>query len=364
VDACVAPGASVLIATATSDDEDEVPPFTDPAQPMHCRETGPDTPWLTPPDELETLEAPVAAGPGRYLWVRLELRGTTKNSPKVRALRVEHPGHDLLNRLPRAYSRDPAAAAFLHRYLGVADSVLADMQRRADARHVLLDPLAAPNGMLPWLAGLVGLTLDQRWSESGRRTMLDEAAGLFRKRGTKAGLERMIEIALGLRRPPVIVEQYRVRGLGGGMLGGDAASAWTTSVVGGGLRVGGTTGSGAGYGGRPLTGSTVSSMERAAHRFTVVIPALLDPAQERMVSDLLDVHRPAHTAYEICTVGAGMRVGRGLYVALTSIVGPSAGFDQFQVGGDSLGHDAVLGRPRDGIRPGASRVGRDTRVDG
>ncbi len=324
LDACVPDGTSIWVASGTSDDEDE-PPELGAARQAHCRETGPEIPWARPADDdpYETLEAPVGSTAGRFLWLRVELRGTKRATPKLRAIRAEHPGHDLLRRLPRAFSRDPGAAAFLYGYLGIAAGFLGDIERRAGERDVLLDPDATPTSVLPWLAGLIGLTLDDRWSERARRTLVREAACLFRKRGTRDALERLLELYLDRR--PRIVELFRVEGRG-------------PSVVGGGL-------------------------PRAAHRFSVVIPALLDDAQERAVRDLLDAEKPAHTAYELCTVGAGMRVGRGLYVELTSIIGPGSGFEQLRVGDSALGRDAVLGRPEDGIRPGTARIGQTTRLD-
>ena len=51
-----------------------------------------------------------ASEPGRYLWVVLDLTGTTARTPQVRALRIEHPGHRLLSYLPRAWSRTNATS--------------------------------------------------------------------------------------------------------------------------------------------------------------------------------------------------------------------------------------------------------------
>lgn len=364
VDACVPDKTSLSLAAYVSDDPEDEPAFG-PMRPVHCRETGSDVPWAQPDpaDPYETLEAPVGSARGRYLWLRLELRGTTKATPRVRAMRAEHPGHDLVRRLPQTYSRDPLVADFLYRYLAIAAGLVGDVERRADERQVLLDPDAAPVSVLPWLGGLVGMSLDNRWSELARRTLVREAACLFRKRGTKAGLERLIEIYLGPGRPPRIVELYQVRGQGGGMLGGAAGStAWSSAVVGGGLRVGGAAGAAHAT---PLEGTPQDSFSRSAHRFSVVIPALLDDQQERAVRDLLEEHKPAHTAFELCTVGAGMRVGRGLYLDLTSIVGPGSGFEQLRLGDSALGRDGLLGRAASsGIRPGSARLGRTTRVDG
>lgn len=396
VEACVPVAAEVRVAFVASDDEpdpleqegpsiartppaDDVPggPPLPPAVPplvaqrraaelgatwpLHRRETGSELPWVRPVagDRFEVYEAPVQAGPGRYLWVRVELRGTTAVAPRVRAVRVEVPGHDLLERLPKAYRRDAAAASFLRRYLAMADGLLAEMEARAARRDLVLDPFGAPAEVLPWLASLVGLTLDDRWPEQARRTMLAEAVCLFRKRGTVAGLSRMLEIYLGT--PVVVVEAFRFRGTGGGLAGGAGGPGGTaTAVVGHGFRVGGELGDPTE---QPLTGSVADAFATHAHRFSVIVRRDLDDEQLETVHHLLDLHRPAHTLVEVCAVGRGMRVGLGLHVGLSTAVGPGSGFRPAVLGQSRLGTTAVLGKPRAGVRVGGSRVAGDMVVD-
>ncbi|MGH8934517.1 MAG: phage tail protein, partial [Egibacteraceae bacterium] len=332
---------------------------------LHRRETGSELPWLCrtdPADRFEVYEAPVQAPPGRYLWLRLMLDGTTSVTPRIRAVRAEFPGHDLLRRLPRAYSRDVAAASFLRRYLALADGLLSEIQDRAVRRDLLLDPFGAPPEMLPWLASLVGLTLDERWPELARRTMLAEAICLFRRRGTVAGLRRMLKIYLDC--DVVILESFRMRGTGGASLTGDAGGAGpqgaANAVVGFGFRVGGEVGE---QTAQPLSGTAADAFQTHAHRFSVIVPRDLDGEQLDTVGHLLDLHRPAHTLVEVCTVGRGMRVGLGLHVEVSTVVGRSSGFRRAVLGGHRLGTNAVIGKPRAGVRPGASRLGTDTVVD-
>ena len=57
-----------------------------------------------------------------------------------------------------------------------------------------------------------------------------------------------------------------------------------------------------------------------------------------------------------------MRVGRGLHVGLSSVIGRTGGFSSVQLGAAVLGRGAVVGRPEAGTIPGAGRLGLDTRV--
>lgn len=386
LDACVPEGCDVRLRLTTADDESDEPPAprelprnvpdldelfhldrTPPLEPrslvagaeplaqrVHRRATGRELPWSrnAPGDPFETYEAPVAAPAGRFLWVTLELHGDAALTPRVRALRAEHATHDLLRRLPRVYSREPAVASFLRRYLAIVDGVAAELDARSDARATLLDPRSAPEELLPWLASFVGLMLDERWPVAARRTLVAEAPELFRLRGTVASLERLLEIYVGRR--PLIVEHFRLRGMGGMLVGGSEGGAYTGALVGAGLRVGGAIGV---EGETPLTGGPAAAFERHAHRFTVVIPAALGAEQLATVRDALDRHRPAHTVFDVCTVGSGMRVGRGLHVGLLSTVGRTGGWGALQAGGSLLGRRATVGRPVTGARVGESRIG-------
>jgi phage tail-like protein len=327
-------------------------------RPFHRRESGPELAWVRPEEgsRFVTFEAPASVPPGRYLWVALELAGNGRVSPRVRSLRVEQPGHDYLRRLPRAFSREPADADFLRRFLAVADTLVADLENRATYRQALLDPHAAPAEMLPWLASFLGLALDERWPVHARRTLVSEAAWLFRFRGTVRGLSRFLEIYL--EHPVVVLEHFRLRGMGAAVLRDDGPVT-SRAVLGGGFRIGGALGDPAES---PLEGRPADAYALHAHRFTVLVPGSLTDEQHAVVGHVLETHRPAHTLVEVCELGAGMRVGRRLHLGLSSSIGRTAGFHTLQLGGAVLGRGAVVGRPEPGTVPESGRLGLDTHV--
>jgi phage tail-like protein len=393
IDACIPPGAALRLACLSADETDDAPEMARVApanittltlrrpdlsppmpplaqvpgpgevvQPLHRRESGRELPWTQPAatDPFVTYEAPVIAGPGRYLWLTLELRGNTRVSPKIACLRAEHPTHDYLRRLPRTFSCDVTAAAFLQRYLALFEGFLGETEARAVDRDLLLDPRAAPDEVLPWLASFVGLVLDERWANAPspagqppadvRRQYIEEAAWLFRFRGTLPGLKRLIEIYTGIA--VVIIEHYRLRGLGAVVLG-EADVAAANSIVGVGFRVGGEVGSQVAT---PISGSVADAFRTHAHRFTVIIPAALSAEQLEVVNQIITVHRPAHTLFDLCTVDAGMRVGHGLLLEVSSVIGRSGGWARLQLGGSTLGRGTLLGRAAAGGRLGSATL--------
>jgi phage tail-like protein len=393
VDACIPAGADLRVHFAAADEPDQdapilrlppanvqqitikrpdlsppMPPITmapdedDVVQPLHRRDSGRELPW-TPIDAAEhfdTYETPIDTPPGRFLWITLELRGNTRVSPKVRCLRAEHPSHDYLRRLPKTFTRDAAAASFLRRYLAMFEGFLGETEARGVDRDLLLDPRSTRADCLPWLASFIGLVLDERWATApsrgdgpvdARRDIVLAAAWLFRYRGTLPGLKRFIELYVGS--PVLIIEHYRVRGIGAAVLG-DEGAAFSSSIVGVGFRVGGAVGSDTAV---PLEGSVADAFRTHAHRFTVMVPAALTDEQLDVVRHIIEVHRPAHTLFELCTAGAGMRVGRGLMLELSSVIGPTGGFSTYQTGSSLLGRGAVLGRPGEGATLGNGRAG-------
>ncbi len=393
LDACIPDGTEVAIRCATLDEQDDADPTlprtlpdgevwppprpelsppmppealapdlafeADPFRPIHRRESGRELPWsqFLADDPFATYEAPVAAPPGRYLWVWLRLRGNGVLSPKIRCLRAEHPGHDYLRRLPRTFSRDAGVADFLFRYLSLFEGFLAEAEARGVERATLLDPHATADELLPWLASFMGLVLDERWPQARRRDLIAEIANLWRAKGTVCGLSRFIELFLGLK--PIVVEAFRLRGTGGAVLGSHCAPV-TSSVMGAAFRVGGDV-TAAREG--PLAPAQVEDAFRThAHRFSVIIPACLDDAHLAVVRDILEAHRPAHTRYDLCAMGPGMQLGKALHVGVSSIVGRGGEFAPLRLGASAVGRGAVVGRPAPGERVGLDRLGTTTRI--
>jgi phage tail-like protein len=318
-------------------------------RPMFRRETGREVAWAPQDlaDGFVTFEAPVHADAGRYLWITLKLAGTTRVTPRVKCLRAEYPAHDYLRRLPKVFSRDAGDASFLRRYLAIAEGFLRETDARAYERATLLDAWATPDEAVPWLASFVGLLLDERWARAprpggrfadDRRQLVAEANQLFRFRGTVCGLRRFLEIYTGA--DVTILEHFRVRGLGGALVGAGGSLA-SSATVGGGFRVGGSIGTADEL---PLAGTTDDAFRTHAHRFSVIAHTTLTGEQRSVVDHILEEHRPAHTIVELCTVTAGFRAGMGAHVGLSAIVGRSGAFGTLRTGA-VFGRDSVLGRP-------------------
>ena len=101
--------------------------------------------------------------------------------------------HPIGPTLPGLYQDD----AFAERFIGAFDEVVAPVFASLDALEAYLDPLLAPEDFLEWLAGWVGVALDQTWPIERGRAFVASAVELFRLRGTATGLAAHVAILSG-----------------------------------------------------------------------------------------------------------------------------------------------------------------------
>jgi phage tail-like protein len=99
-----------------------------------------------------------------------------------------------LHFLPDIYQEND----FLRRFLLIFESLWEPLEHRQDHIEMYFDPRTCPRTFLPWLAGWLGLPYNPRWPESRLRRLLAQGMELYRWRGTRHGLARMIEVCTGL----------------------------------------------------------------------------------------------------------------------------------------------------------------------
>lgn len=133
---------------------------------------------------------------GRYLQLRLRLRGPGTATPSIRALRAWYPRFSYPMRfLPAVFREDPQAASFLERFLANFEGMNTALEERIVQVQALFDPRIAPAEALDWLADWFDLALDPSWDEWRRRLLIRYAMSFFRWRGTVHGLHLALAFA-------------------------------------------------------------------------------------------------------------------------------------------------------------------------
>jgi phage tail-like protein len=344
---------------------------------------------------------------GRYLWLKLELRGDGQRAPEISSIAIEFPRISLRRYLPAVFGEEPSAADFTDRFLSIYDTTLRSIETTIDDQAQLFDPRSTPAAavggaridFLSWLATWLGITLHRQWPEARRREWLRRAGAMFRMRGTRDGMHRQLLLLLGmgdaydcccdeprqvctprprncapaptqvccLDAPPLILEHFQLRRwlfLGAGRLG-DQAELWGRQIVSRSqlnetARVG-----------RTKLHTTLDPLRDPfhvhAHAFSVFVPACLarSDAARRSLTSLLESERPAHTVYTLELVEPRFRIGVQSTIGFNSVVGRYPQGVTLAGGTDAptpLGSGTVLtggrGQPIDGGVP--KSVGRTT----
>jgi phage tail-like protein len=232
VDACVPPDCEVTIESRAADRPDLLGLAAWRQEPRpYRRHTGGEIPYLSPTlpghdDRTGTWEVLMQDAIGRYLQLRVTLRGSGRSTPRVGALRAYYPRFSYLREyLPAVYREDAGSASFLDRYLANVEGFYTAIEDRIEASAALFDSRLVPPEYLDWLAGWMSATLDPAWTDDRRRFFLANAWRMFHERGTVHGIVRAIRLTLDAcvddtlfsaegRQPPFavrIVERFQSR---------------------------------------------------------------------------------------------------------------------------------------------------------
>jgi phage tail-like protein len=112
-------------------------------------------------------------------------RGLIEGLPTPRPIGAE---------LPSAFQDDD----FCQRLTSALDEVLAPLFTTLDCLSAYLDPELSPPDFVDWLAGWVGIDVDETWSLERRRHLIQDAVILYRIRGTTAGLAAHVRLYAGV----------------------------------------------------------------------------------------------------------------------------------------------------------------------
>lgn len=184
-----------------------------------------------------------------------------------------------LANLPAVFQADPFLGRFLLAFERLLsgwpgaekDGLPPGLEQTLDHIHIFFNPRATGNAdgqtpaeFLPWLAGWLALTLREDWDEAEKRRLMNRIVSLYRLRGTRRGLQQMLNTYLGME----MHAHERV---------------------------------------------SITEFDNPPHYFQVAITLTkLDPEQlrrqERIARAIIDHEKPAHTVYALRTLVRTMQI--------------------------------------------------------
>ncbi len=150
---------------------------------------------------INSTDALILEAKGRYICFRIAFFGDDQRrcSPCISTLAVEFPHHSYLRYLPAVYQEDTEGSMFLSRFLPLFESFLSGTEQKIFTSQKYYDPEGTPNEFLQWLAQWLSISYDENWSYDKLRILIKQAPQLYKMRGTREGLEKLLNIYLGKR---------------------------------------------------------------------------------------------------------------------------------------------------------------------
>ena len=158
-------------------------------------------------DEPISVAAPIFDVRGRYLWISIALIASPGAAiPAVSELAVLYPGNSLMEKLPAIYRRAEAEpGSFLRSLVGVLETTTQTLDAQIAGLGWRVNPQSASGEWLDFTARWLGLPWDDALSLDQKRSIALRAADIARGRGTRAGLEALLECLM-----PGLPRRFRV----------------------------------------------------------------------------------------------------------------------------------------------------------
>ncbi|MCI0392752.1 MAG: phage tail protein [Acidobacteria bacterium] len=329
IDADTPPGTTLSIAVATSETARELD------ESVKSQDAGWEDFPAGAPHPLDwqvsqpgTTDFLINQPTGRYLYLRLRLKGDGAATPVARRVRIDFPRVTSLDYLPPVYRDNPEAEDFTERFLALFDASIADLDRAIERAPALLDPDGLPDEALPWIGSFLDVVFDPAWAPDLRRKVLHALPGLYRRRGTIAGLTEAIKLVFGVE--PAIQELAAERNWGS-VAKRDGTPLQNAAQLGA-VRLFGKSRARFRLNRSSLGNAPLRSYGNPDHdpllaqvyRFRVLIPPLsltADNARQRL-EQLIASQKPAHTVVSIRFGGEGFILGNTSAVGVDTVIAP------------------------------------------
>ncbi|VTU28775.1 phage tail protein [Variovorax sp. RA8] len=335
-------------------------------------------PWRAVGDDVTDFFLSFDDASQEALWIGARFANDGQATPVLSQARLDFDQAGYLPQLPAIYREknwaanapsllSPDKGNFLLRYVSLFESFFDEFETRIRDLPALVDPAAAPDDALPWLASFLALSLPDAASEDAQRKAIAGAYARHARRGTVEGLREALRAEAGVRAwideplqamgwwsMPASSTSCKPGEAGTWVDGGDSILGFNT-VLASAEPQGAVVGTTATLDGAQLLAQEdfgTPLFDAVAYRFVVWLYAreLACAGKLDLVRAIVEREKPAHTLYELRVIDAGIRIGWQARLGIDTLLGsgPAPG----GLGESALG---LHGQPR-------ARLGIDSRL--
>ncbi len=314
---------------------------------------------------------------GRYLGVRIQLKGDGRNSPQIAGMRVYGPRFSYVQKyLPEIYheAKFPPEADvdgnstrrdFLERFVDIFESQFTRIEDRIANAYLLMRPESTPDDSLDWLGGWIAIQPNS-YPPGRKRARLEATPSLYQWRGTAKGVTQALDVATngGCSRGAIIViEDFRLRHIFATILGADLSiknnpllpgySGSSNSIVGDTLFLGDPSVQAelqALYeSDLHIAGSATAVQafyDQLAYRMTVFVHNQVENVNLKLVQRIVEAEKPAHVQAFVKVATQPFMIGLASLLGVNTYLGPEAPSNQVTLGVSDVGrYDIVTEMP-------------------
>jgi phage tail-like protein len=131
----------------------------------------------------------------RYLWIVVTLTASAgAHLPSLSELAVLYPGRTLMESLPAIYQREESRPeSFLRGLVGVLETTTQNLDARIGSLGSRIHPATSDGDWLDFIAQWTGVPWNDSLDVAQKRCLVTHAGEIAEKRGTRAGLELLLE---------------------------------------------------------------------------------------------------------------------------------------------------------------------------
>jgi phage tail-like protein len=323
--------------------------------------------WKTLPKDVEDFLLEGDRNP--YLFIGAGFFSDRTGTPLLTQMRVEFDSENYTRYLPAIYREPAPQNDFLRRFVGLFQGLFEDVEDEVDSLERYFDPFAAPAEALTWLATWLAVDMDQGEPEARIRQSIARAFQRYQWRGTTEGLRRALLEDAGVHAvisEPIFASSFwampRPVDCNRSAAGGASQLGSTThlpTMQPGGAVLGTTAELDHSYlitdaqFGEPLFAGSASQFVVEVYRGEVNSESRL-----RLVKEIIEREKPAHTMYRLSLIDSTMRAGfqsrAGVDTVISGVPGPTP-----------LGRHGGYGLRLSGPLPpriGTSHLGQDLKL--
>ncbi|QJD84383.1 phage tail protein [Cohnella herbarum] len=224
---------------------------------------------------------------GRYLWLKVEWIGSERHTPELRRFRVYFPRETLLSYLPAVYQEEESSQDFLARYLSLFGTLFDSVEEQIDGMSKQFDRERVNGRQLRWLGSWLGLDSDEHWRDDTIRRLIRAAPELYRYRGTRRGIEKLVETFTGTA--PIIVEPFQFKAMRE-----NAEMRWLTDRL---------------YSDNPFTFTVLLDQRQAS-----------SDKERVLLRGLIEEHKPAYTEVRLAWLQPWMYLDLHTYLGINTVL--------------------------------------------